>query len=141
MIKEVYEEVVSIMETLTGDGQPFVAVYGYKNPAMDVFPIAIVDLSGGATQDHFSSNVKNLNGEIVIACLFRQKQTEASNIQRMEALEAVINKFTEEGIANYLNDTTEKMDLSYELFVTDSAEQPIFGFYVTLSFMNPMNVA
>jgi hypothetical protein len=140
MIKEIYDEVVSIMNTMKGANQPFVDVYGYNQPKQDTFPFANVILSEGNVQEDQSSNLKTLNSTISIICGFQQENTMQASIQRITVLDLVLEKFTDDGIANYLNNKVYQMDLNYELFETTDSEQPIFGFIINLDCKNTMSI-
>lgn len=135
-----YAKIVEVMEELTGTGQPFLAVYAYPNANAELFPFAIVDIEQGSQSDE-SSNMKILRQNFIIRCLFRQKSTEAATIQRIQALGLVIEKFTEAGIADYLDDTVLGMDLiKIDPFTVSGSDQPIFGFDIVVQCRMSMEV-
>lgn len=139
-LETTYAKIVEVMETLTGSGQPLVAVYAYPNASADLFPFAIVDIEQGSQEDE-SSNLKILKQNFIVRCLFRQKSTEAATIQRIETLGLLIEKFTESGIADYLDNTVLGMDLTkIDPFVVSGSDQPIFGFDVIIQCRMKMEV-
>jgi len=135
-----YAKIVEVMEELTGTDQPFLAVYAYPNANAELFPFAIIDIEQGSQSDE-SSNMKVLRQNFIVRCLFRQKSTEAATIQRIRALGLVIEKFTEAGIADYLDDTVIGMDIiKIDPFVISGSDQPTFGFDVVIQCRMTMEV-
>lgn len=136
----VYDKIVEIMQELTGTGQPFAAVYAYPNASAEVFPFAIVDVERGSQSDE-ASNKKILKQNFIIRCLFRQKSTEAATEQRIRAMGLVVEKFTESGRADYLENTVHAMDIvSIDPFVVSGSDEPIFGFDMILQCQMSMTV-
>lgn len=136
----IYDKLVEILETLKGDGQPFVEVYGYNEPDNNVFPIACVDLIDGGIQENASSHTKTLKNNFLISCLFRQAVSTEASRQRMLVLGQVYQKFTEDGIADYLGGTTERLDISHRLRIAESGNQPIYILEFLLDTYNVMTV-
>ena len=133
-IEIAYAKVVEVMETLVGDDvdSPFKDVFAYPNASAKLFPFAIIDIEQGVQVDE-SSNMKILRQNFIVRCLFRQKSTEAATIQRIRALGLVVQKFTESGVADYLDDTVIGMDLiRLDPFAISGADQPTFGFDVLI---------
>ena len=126
MITDQYNEIMAIMDTLKGAGQPFSEVFSWPDPMPKTFPIAIVNMEEGDQRDE-SSNIKILTNDFLIRCCFRQKDTSAAYLQRSQVADQVYNAFTVSGVADYLNGTATKMDIKHKFFITDTADQPIFG--------------
>jgi hypothetical protein len=141
MIKELHTEIVSIMEELKGDGQPFADIFPYPVASPKLFPFAIIDIDTGNSQADEASNLKVLNVNFIIRCLFRQQNSENATVQRLEVLDQVLAKFTEDGKADYLNGKAIKMDIKSILpFAIDTADQPVFGFDLVLACQTLMEV-
>lgn len=140
MITDIHAQLVLVMNELAGDGQPFSEIFPYPVAMPKVFPFAMIDIDGGIAQTDEASNAKILRTNFIVRCLFRQENSEAATAQRMEVLDQVLEKFTEQGIADYLNNTVLGMDIkSIETFAIDE-EQPVFGFDVIIECRTLMEV-
>lgn len=140
IIETVYNEIIAIMETLKGEGQPLAEVYNYPVATSPVYPFAIIDIEPGGTQIDEASNLKMLNFNFVVRCLFSQKNSEAAALQRLQVLDIVLAKFTEAGIADYLNNKVMRMDINFEPFATSQADKPVFGFDILIKCAQPMPI-
>lgn len=132
-VATIHAKLVEIMETLTGSGQPLNAVYGYAIPTQRLFPFAVIDMDKGSQTDE-ASKTKLVTQDFIIRVLFQQTGEEDATNTRIEVLDTVLEKFTEEGIADYLDDTVIGMDLtSWQAFAVDAGEQYVIGFDVVVS--------
>lgn len=140
MIQSVYEQIVSTFNELKGTNQPFVNVYEFMPADVTEFPfVAVLDADNGEQVDQ-STHLKVLEVNFIAFCLYRQKGTAESRKQIREDLWTVLQKFTEKGVADYLNNTAIKVDLKHELVNITEAEQPMTGFAIHFSCKIPMDV-
>lgn len=135
MIKTIFEKVVEVMETLKGTGQPLAEVYGYPEPSPQLFPCAIMDISGGLTQEDTSSMSKWLTVNVVVRVMIRQRNAQEATLLRLDIMDKVIEAFTTEDVVDDLGGVCDLLDIpSIEpLFVAGSSDQPLFGFDIIIS--------
>lgn len=130
MIKEIYEKVNDIMDSLVGENQPLAVVYGYPEAQPDLFPCAMMDVDAGITQEDLASHAKWLTVNIIVRVLIRQQNMQAVTEQRMEIMDAVIQRFTEPDVFDDLGGVADIMDIPTiePIFIASQADQPLFGF-------------
>lgn len=139
MIKDQYQAILNVLNGLKGAGQPLVEVFGWPKAIPEVFPVAMIDSQSGEQIDE-ATNLKILVNNFIVRLIFRQQDLEAAYIQRLEVTDRVLQEFTKLGVADYLNNTATKMDISHEFFVVNS-EQPIFGVDIFIKTELVMEVA
>lgn len=115
-----------IFDSMKGVGQPFADVFTYTESVPEAFPVAIIESTNGLQRDE-ATNIKILENNFIIRCLFRQEDSAAAFLQRIQVFDRVYQELTKFGVADYLGNTATKMDIEHEFFVTPTASHPIFG--------------
>jgi len=134
VIQPIFDAVAEAMQELTGSGQPLAVVYPYPEGQPEQFPCAIMDVEAGMSQSDIHSHSKMLSVNVIVRVLMRQKNTEEATQLRMSIMDSVIAKFTESDLIDDLGGACNLMDVASiePIFIAQTADQPLFGFDLTI---------
>lgn len=135
MIKDIFEKVVEIMETLKGTGEPLSEVYGYPESHPTLFPCAIMDVDAGMTTEDYSSMTKNVTVNVIVRILIRQRNAQEATLHRLDIIDSLLTRFTTTENIDDLDGVADIVDITSiePMFVAGAADQPFFGFDVVIT--------
>lgn len=107
-IKANKNQIVTILETLVGSGQPLEAVYGYIKKSLTKYPTAMVEYAGGGGSDlRFDSANNMLKQPFTIWVVFEESTSEVMENYVLDTLDSVLDAFRTTIYADNLNGSTD----------------------------------
>ena len=133
IVKNIYDKVADIMDSLTGAGQPLAKAYSYPEAKPDLFPCSIMDLSAEILQEDLASRTKWLTVNVIVRVIMRQKNTEQATLQRIDILDLILDRFRDSDVYDDLGGVADIADISSvtPIFVVDSEQ--LFGFDIVVT--------
>jgi len=128
MFKAIKDKLVTILETLKGTNQPLKEVFGYIEPTPQLYPCAMVRISGTSTETRLDTNSNEVNAEFTIRVLLRVDNSEDAEDQRLDLIDSILDALRSATNVDTLGGTVEKFDVSSILPIEVNEDQPAFGF-------------
>ena len=110
-IKANKDALVTVLEELEGAGQPLQDVFGFMNPTLDRFPVAMVAYASGGTKTRLDTSADWLTSNFEVYVIFRESKTQDDVDQVYTVLDQVISKLTSTTNVDTLGGTVEKFDV------------------------------
>jgi len=127
--KTTKDQLVTILTTLTGSGQPLKTVSGWSDPSSEEYPFAYVRISDGGSEERVDSCRNNLHMQFKIVVKIRSKNTLANEDERLTLLDSVLDKLRETAYVDTLGGTVQRFDvLDISPIDIQDADQPELGF-------------
>lgn len=128
MFKTVRDKLVTILETLEGTSKPLKEVFGYMEPIPQLYPCAMVRVSGTSTETRLDTSSNELVMEFTIRVLIRADNTKATEDQRLDLIDSIIDAFRSTSNVDTLGGIVEKFDITSIIQIEANEDQPVFGF-------------
>lgn len=128
MFKTVKDKLVDILETLEGTSKPLKEVFGYIEPSPQLYPCAMVRLTGTSSELRLDSASNEMTMEFTIRVLMRVDNTEAAEDQRLDLLDAIMAAFRTPTTVDTLGGIVEKFEINSMIAIETNEDQPAFGF-------------
>lgn len=128
MFKTVKNKLVTILQTLEGTAKPLKEVFGYIEPTPQLYPCAMVRLTGTSTEVRLDSASNEMVMEFTIRILMRVDNTETTEDQRLDLLDSIMDAFRTASNIDTLGGIVEKFDINSMIPIETSEDQPVFGF-------------
>lgn len=128
MFKTVKDKLKTILQTLEGTGKPLKEVFGYIEPTPQLYPCAMIRVSGTSTESRLDSGSNELMMEFTIRVLLRVDNSETAENQRLDLLDSIMDAFRTSANVDTLAGTVDKFDVHSMIQIETSEDQPAFGF-------------
>jgi hypothetical protein len=142
LINDVIDKLKSILDSLTGTGQPLVSVFDWANPDPQEFPCLLIGIAdGGVKEKRLDSADNEFEATFAIELLMKQELTRDSYRQRNDILNQVLAALRTYENYDTLDGTVEKMDVAdFRMFHANGADAPRVGFdlYVRIVKIEPL---
>lgn len=132
-IKANKDALVTVLEELEGVGQPLQDVYGYLNPTLDRFPVAMVGFAGGGRKTRLDTSADWLTTVFEVYVIFRESKTQTDIDQIYTTLDTVLNKLNSAANIDTLGGTVEKFDVDNFEPVQFTDATNVMGFKIQVS--------
>lgn len=127
MFKDIKDQIVTVLGTITGSGKVLKAVFGYPEPSPQQYPCAVVHFIE-ATEERLDTASNFVTVKFGIRVMLREKNTLAANDQRLDILEAVHAAFRSHTYIDTLGGHCQKFDFGQVTMLNATEDQPVFGF-------------
>lgn len=126
-------KLVSILNEITGEGEPLQKTFAYFEPSPQEFPAAMVRSLGASSEERLDSGSNFLTMLFTIRIVTRTKNTETAEDDLLGVVDAILDKFRAAENVDTLGGIVEKFDiLSVEEYESQT-DQPIIGFDITVA--------
>lgn len=136
---DIKDAIITVLESLKGEGKPFAEVYDELKEMPDTYPCAMVDISG-ASDERFDTANNEVTVGFLIRVLVLSDNTATSRNQRIEIAQQVMDEFRKAANVDTLGGLVHRMNVRQTRFYDTQGSDPVlvFDMELSLSFLSPI---